>query len=137
METIYLEHANITYQNLDKAIHFFQTAFPDFRKRSEGLTSQNNKWIHLGTDQTYIALQQASTNTEYVRDYLSVGINHLGFVVKDIKAVADRLSAAGYQRDYPKQIEEFRIREYFLDSEGHEYEFVQYLSEVPDEKNKY
>ena len=43
----------------------------------------------------------------------------------------------GYQRDYPKQVEQFRIRDYFADADGNQYEFVQYLSEVVSEKNSY
>ena len=137
METLYLEHANITYRDLDKAILFFHAAFPNFKVRGEGLTIADKKWVHFGTDTTYIALQESSTEKEYVRDYLSVGINHLAFVVKDISAIAKNLIEAGFKRDSPRREEEFRIREYFLDHEGNEYEFIQYLSEKAEEKNKY
>lgn len=136
MENIYLEHANITFNNLSKAVDFFKTAFPDFKERGSGVFN-GRKWIHLGTDTSYLALNQAVIERSSDKDYGSKGINHLGFVVENIKELSKRLLAAGYKRDYPTQHEEFRIREYFLDTEGNEYEFVQYLSDKPEEMNKY
>ena len=135
-QSIYLEHANITVQNLEAAIHFFQTAFPHFKIRGRG--KEAHEWVHLGDDNTYVALNQAldlTPNTE--KNYYRAGINHLGFVVEDVEAIAENLTAAGYQHGFPKQVEKFRIREYFIDQEGNEYEFVQYLSEEVAERNSY
>ncbi|MEX1001383.1 MAG: VOC family protein [Crocinitomicaceae bacterium] len=136
MNQMYLEHANITVNNLKEGIHFFKTAFPNFEIRGKG-ESNGRKWVHLGTQETYIAINEAVEPLKIEKNYSSSGINHLGFVVADVDEVADRLLAAGYERDYPKQTEEFRIRDYFVDKDGNEYEFVQYLSENPLEKNKY
>jgi len=137
---IYLEHANITVNNLEHAIRFFQTAFPDFVIRGGG-ESNGRKWIHLGNDITYIALNQSMDQplepTMNVKNYSKSGINHLGFVVEDVQIIADRLLAAGFNRDYPKQEEKYRIRDYFADSDGNEYEFVQYLSDDIEERNFY
>lgn len=133
---MYLEHANITVNNLAESIHFFQTAFPDFKIRGEG-ESNERKWVHLGTDETYIAINEAINPVKLSKDYNSSGINHLGFVVEDVEKLSQRLLDAGYQRDYPKQIEKFRIRDYFIDKDGNEFEFVQYLSEKMDERNQY
>lgn len=133
---IYLEHANITVNNLENSIHFFKTAFPDFHVRGGGETN-GRKWIHLGNNITYIAINEALNPNQTERDYASPGINHLGFVVEDVEVIADRLLTAGFERDYPKQVEKYRIRDYFLDADGNEYEFVQYLSEDIDERNFY
>lgn len=133
---IYLEHANITVNNIQSSVYFFQTAFPDFKIRGGGETN-GRKWIHLGNEITYIAINEAKTHVKFEKDYTKSGINHLGFVVEDIEIIATRLLHAGFKRDYPKQIEEFRIRDYFADTDGHEYEFVQYLSEKIDERNFY
>ncbi len=78
----YLEHANITVADIDEAIVFLTTAFPDFKVRGKGESEQAGvirKWLHIGTDETYIALEQVSS--EEIGDrrpYKDVGINHLG-----------------------------------------------------------
>lgn len=135
-QKIYLEHANITFNNLDNAIDFFTTAFPHFKVRGGG--KGDREWVHLGDDYTYLALNQTTKEQNNIeKNYNRVGINHLAFVVEDVAELANRLLEKGYKRDYPTQNEKFRIREYFADSEGNEYEFVQYLSEVISERNSF
>jgi len=136
MKTMYLEHANITVNDLERSIHFFQTAFPHFKVRGGGV-SNGRKWTHLGDANTYVALNEAITPLNIKKDYSGSGINHLGFVVEDVETIAERLLAAGYERDFPKQVEQFRIRDYFADADGNEFEFVQYLSEKEEERNLY
>jgi predicted lactoylglutathione lyase len=58
-------------------------------------------------------------------------------VVESVSEITDRLLEAGYKRDYPKEIEKFRIRDYFADSDGNQFEFVQYLSNKIEEKNSF
>lgn len=133
---MYLEHVNITVNNLQEAIKFFQTAFPHFKVRGGG--DELRKWVHLGDENTYIALNQAEDPMQKVeKNYDKTGINHIGFVVEDVEKIAANLLNKGYQRDYPKQVEKFRIRDYFADADGNQYEFVQYLSEISAEKNSY
>lgn len=133
---IYLEHANITVNDLQEAIKFFQTAFPHFKIRGGGKNSR--EWVHFGDDHTYIALNQATQNDlKTEKNYDKAGINHIGFVVQDVQEIANNLLMNGYKRDYPKQVGPFRIRDYFADADGNQYEFVQYLSEIPEEKNSY
>ncbi len=133
---MYLEHANITVNNLDQAIHFFNTAFPSWEIRGGG--ESNKKWIHMGTENTYMAInEKVEESTAKAHNYYKVGINHLGFVVENVDEIADRLLEAGYKRNYERTAEEFRIREYFLDTDGNEFEFIQYLSEKDEERNMY
>lgn len=139
METphIYLEHVNITVSNLKEAIHFFTTAFPDFAVRAQG-KQVDREWIHLGNAQSYVALFSPYERAEseiHPINYTKNGFNHVGFVVQDIEGIAERLLAAGYVRDYPKQVESVRIRDYFIDHDGNEFEFVQYLTEDPALRN--
>ena len=135
-QSMYLEHANITVNNLQEAIKFFQTAFPHFKIRGGG--NDRREWVHLGDDDTYIALNLAKQHDLKVdKNYDKIGINHLGFVVHNVAEIANNLLKNGYKRDFPKEVEQFRIRDYFADADGNQYEFVQYLSEVPDEKNRY
>ncbi len=133
---IYLEHANITVNDLQEAIKFFQIAFPHFKIRGGG--SGIREWVHLGDDTTYLALNQATqSDLKAEKNYETIGVNHLGFVVPNVEEIANNLLRHGYKRDFPKEVEEFRIRDYFADADGNQYEFVQYLSEIPEEKNKY
>jgi catechol 2,3-dioxygenase-like lactoylglutathione lyase family enzyme len=133
---VYLEHANISVNNLENTIHFFQTAFPDFIVRGGG-TSNDRKWVHLGNETSYIALNEALEQKQHKKDYMKNGINHLGFVVPDVASLAENLLTAGFKRDFPKQVEKFRIRDYFVDADGNEFEFVQYLSDKIEERNFY
>lgn len=133
---IYLEHANITVNNLQESIQFFQTAFPHFKIRGGG--NAIREWVHLGDDHTYIAINQATEHhIKAENNYEKIGINHLAFVVTNVEDIAKKLLHNGYKRDYPKQVEEFRIRDYFADADGNQFEFVQYLSDIPEERNKY
>lgn len=135
-QKIYLEHANITVNNLQEAIRFFQSAFPHFKVRGGG--NDMREWIHIGDDDTYIAINQAKQRDLKVdKNYDKIGINHLGFVVQDVEKIANNLLSCGYKRDFPKEVEQFRIRDYFADADGNQYEFVQYLSDKPEEKNAY
>ncbi|GAB5418774.1 MAG: VOC family protein [Crocinitomicaceae bacterium] len=136
MSTFYLEHANITVNNLDKAVQFFSTAFPHFKKRGGGINN-GKEWIHFGDSTTYVALNASLKKKHLEKNYDSSGINHLGFVVEDVSGIAERLEDAGYTRSFPKQEERYRIRDYFYDGDGNEYEFVQYLSENESERNFY
>lgn len=135
-QSIYLEHANITVNDLQEAVKFFQTAFPHFKIRGGG--NGLREWVHLGDDNTYLAINQAKLSDLNVdKDYDKIGINHLGFVVRDVEEVANNLLKNGYKRDFPKEVEEFRVRDYFADADGNQYEFIQYLSDKPEEKNRY
>jgi len=135
-QKIYLEHANITVSNIEKSVDFFQTAFPHFVIRGGG--NETREWIHLGDASTYIAINQGTPEQVHENKNMDrLGINHIGFVVENVNEIAERLLVKGYKRDYPKQIEKFRIRDYFIDSDGNEFEFVQYLSNKTEEKNSY
>jgi catechol 2,3-dioxygenase-like lactoylglutathione lyase family enzyme len=135
-QKIYLEHANITVNDPQESIKFFQTAFPHFKIRGGGHGLR--EWVHLGDDNTYIAINKAKLDDLKVdKNYDKIGINHIGFVVQDVEEIAKNLINQGYQRDFPKEVEQFRIRDYFADADGNQFEFIQYLSEVAAERNSY
>ena len=132
----YLEHNNITVSNLNQTVSFLQTAIPEFQVRGSGIHN-GRKWLHIGTEDSYLALNEAVIQSEETERYTGIGFNHMGFVVSDVEAVGKRLKDAGYERSYPLTKQKFRIRDYFLDDDCNEYEFIQYLSENPEEKNTY
>ena len=134
-QKIYLEHANITVSNLEKSLNFFKTAFPSFVIRG----GDKKEWLHFGNDYTYIALTLGNDGEGQPNgpSYSEIGLSHIGFVIDDIEGVSERLLAAGYKRNFPKTVEKYRSREYFLDDDGNEYEFVEYFSDDVAERNLY
>jgi catechol 2,3-dioxygenase-like lactoylglutathione lyase family enzyme len=135
---IRLEHANIVVRDIDAIVRFLQTAFPEFEIRREG-TGRGPRWLHIGTDDSYIALNEATSEpTEVWRPYSGKpGVNHLGYEVDDVEALRRRMAAAGYRDSTVPNTHPHRARAYFYDPEGNDWEFVQYFSDVPAERNDY
>jgi hypothetical protein len=69
--TVRLEHANLTVRDINGMIGFLQTAFPEFRVRGDGKSRDGSRWVHVGTDETYIALSSAKEEPEKTLDTLS------------------------------------------------------------------
>ena len=64
-------------------------------------------------------------------------MNHMGFVVSDGAALAERMIAAGYKQGATYLDHAHRHRYNFFDHDNNEYEFIQYFSEEPSERNEY
>ena len=136
--SIRLEHANMHVRNIDTMARFLKTAFPEFRIRKEG-NEQGPRWMHIGTDETYIALNEATVSTSEERTPYSgnPGVNHLGYEVDDVKALRQRMLDAGYRDSTYPNSHPHRTRVYFYDPEGNDWEFVQYHSQDVAERNDY
>ncbi|HVO79210.1 MAG TPA: VOC family protein [Terriglobales bacterium] len=136
---IKLEHANLCVRDIEGMVRFLQTAFPEFRVRGEGTSADGTRWLHIGTDDTYIALGQSREEpAKRWAPYQGVpGVNHLAYEVDDVEALRQRMLAAGYTDSTPPNKHPYRKRLYFYDPEGNDWEFVQYLSEKVVERNDY
>ena len=136
---IRLEHANLAVRDVDAAVRFIRTAFPDFQIRREGKTWHGNRWVHIGTHETYIALNQAVKEPaeQWVPHGGTPGVNHLGYEVGDVDALRVRLTEAGYRDSTVPNNHPHRMRVYFYDADGNDWEFVQYLSSDDAERNDY
>lgn len=134
-----LEHANLCVHDIDGVIRFLQVAFPEFRVRRDATDADGERWVHVGTDETYIALNQA--NSEEGRrgpPYKGrPGLNHLAYEVDDAGALRERLMSAGYKESTPPNAHPYRNRVYFYDAEGNDWEFVEYLSEDAAQRHDY
>ena len=97
------------------------------------------RWVHIGADETYIALGEASREPEKRwTPYQGLpGVNHPAFEVEDVEALHDRLTSAGYKNSTVPNAHPHRKRLYFYDPEGNDWEFVQYLSQDPAERHDY
>ena len=95
--------------------------------------------MHIGTDETYIALQSnKSERTETWRPYSgSPGVNHLGYEVDDAESLRTRLRSAGYIETTVPNRHPHRRRVYFNDPEGNDWEFVQYFTQDAAARNDY
>jgi len=107
--------------------------------RFDGTDPQGVRWVHFGTDDTYIALTQSTGQpSERWKPYTFMpGVNHLAYVVEDVEALHGRLQAAGYQESTPPNRHPYRKRVYFYDLDGNDWEFVQYLTDDPKKRHDY
>ena len=138
---IKIEHINLTVRDLEESIKMFKVLWPDasIRHRGEvkGGMSGDFEWLHLGGDDTYIALQAAPEKKEFyenphVRDFYM----HIGIEVQDLEQKLNSLKALGYNPVVQDDVAE-RNRAYFLDKSGHYFELVEYLSDDASLKNQY
>ena len=137
--SVRLEHANLVVRNVDAAMRFLQTAFPDFRVRREGKGWTGARWVHIGTDETYIALNEALSEPaeSWVPYGGKPGLNHLGYEVADVDALRSRLNSGGYRDSTVPNDHPYRKRVYFHDDDGNDWEFVQYLSDEMTKRHDY
>ena len=137
--SVRLEHANLNVRDVDEMTRFLSAAFPGFRVRGEGRNWSGHRWVHLGDDGTYLALNQATSEAPepWVPYTGKPGTNHLGYEVDDVEGVRQRLLTAGYRESTVPNSHPHRRRVYFYDSEGNDWEFVQYFSPDPAERNDY
>jgi len=134
-----LEHANIAVRNIDATLAFITTALPEFDVRRSGVNSAGRRWVHVGTDEAYIALNEATyePNEKWVPYGGAPGVNHIGLEVDDAVALRARMHAAGYRDSTVPNNHPFRRRVYFYDPDGNDWEFVEYLSDIAAERNDY
>lgn len=129
--SVRLEHANITVHDVDGVIRFLLTAFPEFRIRRDQTEKDGTRWVHVGTDDHYVALNVARPESPRRDPPYSgrPGLNHLAYEVDDAGALRERLRAAGYRDSTVPNSHPHRKRVYFYDPDGNDWEFVQYLTD--------
>ena len=134
-----LEHANLCVLDIDGMIKFLQTALPDFIIRHDETDNDGDRWVHIGNDKTYIALNNSTQKdlSDWAPYSGKPGVNHLGYMVDSVEQVRSRLRSGGYIESTVENNHPFRKRLYFYDSEGRDWEFVEYLSVNLKERNDY
>lgn len=137
---IRFEHANLVVADMATTLDFILTAFPRWRVRGHGDMEWHGKprrWLHVGDDDYYVTLNDDGEGENRDLTGHAPGLAHLGFVVDDLDGVIERLEAKGHQIHIEGARHPFRSNVYFLDPAGFEFEFVQYLSDDPSQRNRY
>ena len=137
---IRFEHANLVVTDIAATLDFIQTALPDWRVRGQGRMEWHGKprrWLHVGDDDYYLTLNDDGDGANRDLTGHTPGLAHLAFVVDDLNGVIERLEAKGYRIDIAAADHPFRKNVYFLDPAGFQFEFVEYLSDDPHERNRY
>lgn len=135
---IQLEHLNLVVTNIDKALTFYQAAFPHWRVRDKGQQTWygvKRNWLHFGDDYQFLTFNDDGCGDNRDLTGHQVGLAHFAFVTNNIDGVILRLKSAGFEIAKSGADEPYRRNVYFVDPDGFEVEFVQYLSDQPDERN--
>lgn len=133
-----LEHVNIVVKDIQRSLTFYQAAFPHWQIRDSGDTlwyGYPRKWVHFGDDYNYLTLNDGGTGINRDLAGSDLGLAHFAFVTLNLDDVRQRLQNAGYEPHNLGANELFRKNLYFLDPDGFEIEFVQYLSDIPAQRN--
>ena len=140
-----LEHVNLVVTAIDPSAEFLMAAFPNWRVRGEGggeWAGIARRWTHVGDDANYVTLNEfklpkAARGRHRDLQSSEPGLAHLGFEVSDLDAVVKRLKAAGHEPHHLGEDHPHRRNLYYVTEEGIEFEFVEYFSANPAEKNLY
>ncbi len=140
-----IEHVNLVVTEIDATARFLMTAFPSWRIRGEGggeWSGVPRRWTHIGDDANYLTLNEfkipkAARGRHRDLAGAEPGLAHIGFEVADLDAVVARLEAAGYEPAKLGEDHPHRRNLYYINEEGLEFEFVEYSSAIPAEKNLY
>ena len=135
-----LEHLNLVVTDIEEALKFYRTAFPHWEVRGEGSNvwgGRQHRWCHFGDEYTYLTFNDNGEGTNRDLAGYQPGLAHFAFETRDIEGVKTRLLSAGFRISNPGAEHPFRKNTYFLDAEGFEVEFVEYLSDEPRERNQY
>ena len=135
---MHLEHINLVVKDLEQSLLFYQVAFPHWKIRSQGQSNwyqYKRKWLHFGDDYQYIAFSDHGTGDNRILSSNQVGLAHFAYVTHNIEALEKRLTDAGFSYSIPIKENGVRKNMYYIDPDGFEIEFVQYTSDLPDERN--
>jgi len=135
-----IEHANLVSNDLEATLNFLSTAFPEWKVRGRGESEwygTKRRWLHFGSDDYYITLNEGNQDDNRDLSGQSPGLAHIGFCVDDVDDVVTRLQNKGYEIEIIGADHPYRKNVYFLEPSGFEFEFIQYLSDSPQQRNMY
>ena len=137
---LHLEHLNLVVNDIPQTLSFYQAAFPHWTIRGGGQNDWYGKprrWVHFGDDYQYLAFNDNGVGENRDLKGHQVGLAHFAYVTNDIKGVIARLQEAGFEITTDGAEDIYRKNVYFIDPNGYEMEFVEYVSDIPSERNRY
>lgn len=135
---MHLEHLNLVVKDIPETLAFYKAAFPHWRVRSRGRAQWygvERDWVHFGDDYQYLTFNDDGAGENRDLSGHQPGLAHFAYVTNDLQSVVDRLGEAGFEVAKPGADNRFRKNVYFIDPNGFEVEFVEYLSDLPGERN--
>ncbi len=140
-----IEHVNLVVAEIDPTARFLMAAFPHWAVRGEGggeWYGVPRRWAHIGDADNYLTLNEfkipkAARGRHRDLEGSEPGLAHIGFEVSDLDSLVERLAGAGYDPAKLGEDHPHRRNLYYVNEEGLEFEFVEYSSAVPSEKNLY
>ena len=121
-----LEHVNVTVADPDKTAALLCDLF-DWRVRWSGPGMTTGRTVHVGDDNSYVALfSYGDATAGPVDSYRTLaGLNHIAIVVEDLETSDMRVKRAGY---VPGEVFDYEPgrRFYFREENGVEIEVVSY-----------
>ena len=125
MSKAVLEHLNVTVSDPARTAQLMSDLF-DWKIRWQGESKMGGHTVHVGEDDTYLALYTVGAPKAPDASYhMKGGLNHIGVVVDDLDAVEAKVKDAGYKPHNHGDYEPGR-RFYFHDHDGIEFEIVSY-----------
>lgn len=137
---ITLEHINLVVRDLSQTLTFYQAAFPHWEVRGGAESKwygKSRRWLHFGDDYQYLAFNDEGKGNNRDLTSNNVGLAHFAFITNDMQGVIERLAQAGFEVDKQGASDTYRSNNYFIDPNGYEIEFVQYHSDLPEQRNRY
>ncbi|MBU2879522.1 MULTISPECIES: VOC family protein [Aliiglaciecola] len=135
---IRLEHINIVVKDMQETLNFYQAAFPHWSIRHQGNANwygTQRNWLHLGDEYNYLTFNDNGSGENRDLKGSQLGLAHMAFEVRDISALLTRMQSAGFEPHNLGAKNQFRKNMYFIDPSGFEIEFVEYLSDIPSQRN--
>ena len=121
-----LEHVNVTVADIDASAALLARLF-GWKTRWEGSSIHGGRSVHVGTDDSYVALYQPTHQgpSEHESYFTTGGLNHIGVVVDDLDAAEKRVADEGLIPHSHADYEPGK-RFYFDTPDGIEIEVVSY-----------
>jgi len=121
-----LEHVNLTVSD-PKATAAMLCKLFDWAVRWEGAAMDSGYTLHVGNDETYIAVYATGRpeGRDSTRQHLRSGLNHIGVTVGDIRECEARVIEVGFT-PFNHSSYEPGERFYFLDGDNIEFEVISY-----------
>jgi catechol 2,3-dioxygenase-like lactoylglutathione lyase family enzyme len=135
---MYLEHLNLVVKDIPETLKFYKAAFPHWKIRTKGQSSWfgvKRNWLHFGDDTQYLTFNDNGLGKSRDLQDHQIGLAHFAYVTTNLEAVIERLAHAGFETAKIGAKNRYRKNVYFIEPNGYEIEFVEYLSDLPYERN--